>query len=140
MSSLYLWAALLAPIASNQHATHIQELHESSIHELVRGVGVMDVCTCVHVARAAHALQVRDRIAGRVPLPWEEPEAKASGHRQLRILKHTVLACLNRDPSARPTAAKLLRSWNRIFDTFSAGSGGVGTTTNVLAGRQPPQA
>lgn len=81
-------------------------------------------------------MQVRDRITGRAPLPWEEPEAQASGHRQLRILKHTVLACLHRDPKARPTAAKLLRSWNRIFDTYSAGSGGVGTTTNVLAGRQ----
>ena len=81
-------------------------------------------------------MQVRDRITGRAPLPWEEPEAQASGHRQLRILKHTVLACLHRDPKARPTAAKLLRSWNRIFDTYSAGRGGVGTTTNVLAGCQ----
>jgi hypothetical protein len=81
-------------------------------------------------------MQVRDRIAGRKRLPWEEPEAVANGHRQLRILKHTVLACLSRDPVNRPTAQRLLRSWNRIFDTFSTGSGGVGTTTNVLAGRQ----
>jgi serine/threonine protein kinase len=84
--------------------------------------------------------QVRDQIAGRADLPWEDPARRADSIRQLRILKRTVLACLARDPKDRPTADRLLRSWNRLFDTFTSGSGAVGATTNVLAGRQTDRA
>lgn len=80
--------------------------------------------------------EVRDQIAGRAPLPWEDPEHRMEGLKQLRILKRTVLACLSRDPKGRPTADRLLRSWNRLFDTFTSGSGAVGANTNDLAGRQ----
>jgi hypothetical protein len=123
----------------------VQPLHHCSIMDaFLPSLRQLSKPSCFHVdcrpsvsADASQArMQVRDRIAGRKRLPWEEPEAVANGHRQLRILKHTVLACLSRDPVNRPTAQRLLRSWNRIFDTFSTGSGGVGTTTNVLAGRQ----
>eukprot|EP00892_Ulva_mutabilis_P012634 jgi/Ulvmu1/9743/UM055_0083.1 len=79
---------------------------------------------------------VRNQIAGRAPLPWEDPEQRTEGLKHLRILKRTVLACLSRDPKGRPTADRLLRSWNRLFDTFTSGSGAVGANTNDLAGRQ----
>lgn len=80
--------------------------------------------------------EVRDQITGRAPLPWEDPEHRAEGLKQLRILKRTVLACLSREAKNRPTADRLLRSWNRLFDTFTSGSGAVGANTNDLAGRQ----
>jgi serine/threonine protein kinase len=72
---------------------------------------------------------VRDQIAGRAPLTWEDPAQRGSKLRQLRILKRIVLACLSRDPRQRPSANKLLNSWKRLFDAMTTCSGLFGSTT-----------
>ena len=69
---------------------------------------------------------VQDAIAGRTQLPWEQPDA---GPRleKLRGLKRTVLRCLERKPSRRPTARNLLRSWEHAFDNMQAHGSDVST-------------
>ena len=56
-------------------------------------------------------------LCGRRPLLWEEagPDA-ATRLAKLGVLRTSVLACLQRDPSQRPTACDLRRSWERVFD------------------------
>jgi serine/threonine protein kinase len=62
---------------------------------------------------------VKDQIIGRAPLPWEDAETQDAKYRKLRMLKRTVIKCLSRDPSERPTATELLASWDRMFDSFA---------------------
>jgi hypothetical protein len=65
-------------------------------------------------------------------LPWE---AAVQGHvercQQLRGLKSAVLACLSRDASRRPTAAALLASFGRMFDSMK-------TQSSVGSSKQAP--
>jgi serine/threonine protein kinase len=56
-------------------------------------------------------------IAGRTPLPWESSPGHMRSVPELRMLQHTVLACLNRDAARRPTASALLAAWNSLFDS-----------------------
>jgi serine/threonine protein kinase len=60
------------------------------------------------------------QLAGREHLPWEDPKIKDAKFRQLRILKRSVLKCLSRDPALRPSAAELLSSWEKLFDSLGA--------------------
>ena len=69
------------------------------------------------------------RIAGRGgPLPWEGsgPDVYAR-LKLLRRLKGSVLACLDRDPRKRPTAAQLVQTWNRFFDANETAVSGTGS-------------
>ena len=50
-----------------------------------------------------------DLLCGRLPLPWEE-------RRSLAGLKSAVMACLQRDPTRRPSAAGVRQSWRRLFE------------------------
>ena len=53
------------------------------------------------------------------PLPWEGP-AGAGDLEKLRNLRGPVLACLSRDPAARPTAAALVATINELFGAAAA--------------------
>lgn len=53
-------------------------------------------------------------------LPWED-DAQAHKLVKLRRLKGTILACLSRDPSMRPTAKDLVNAWERFFDVTETG-------------------
>lgn len=55
---------------------------------------------------------VRDAIMGRTPLPWE-PAADGAADRLIKLGSHrkTVLRCLERDPTLRPSAEQLLEAW-----------------------------
>jgi hypothetical protein len=68
-----------------------------------------------HHARQA---DVFDQLCGRKLLPWEDPERKDAGFRKLRMLKRSLIMCLSRDPSARPSASDLLAMWEALFDSF----------------------
>ena len=87
------------------------------------------------VAEAEKA--VLDAIAGRRPLPWEEmSEGVAQRLGKMRVLKRTVLRCLDRDPCRRPDAEALLRSWDHTFDELQPhqSMGGTGAAEPL----QPP--
>ena len=59
----------------------------------------------------------RDAISGREPLPWERSDDATMGQlEKLRVLRQTVLQCLEREPAMRPTAASLVSSWDHTFD------------------------
>lgn len=63
---------------------------------------------------------VRDAIAGRAQLPWEEGgDTAAQRLRRLRGLRKTVTMCLQRDPSKRPSADALLDAWDHVFDEMT---------------------
>jgi hypothetical protein len=63
-------------------------------------------------------VQVFSAIAGRSRLPWEvgSPGNLEERLKPLRGLRVTILQCLSRDPSQRPSAARLLSSWDSSFD------------------------
>lgn len=60
------------------------------------------------------------QLAGRDYLPWEDPATKEAKLRQLRMLKRSLVKCLARDPAQRPSAAELLSSWEKLFDSLGA--------------------
>lgn len=61
-----------------------------------------------------------DAIAGRVPLPWEEGSHGVQDRLvKLKGMRRTVLSCLDRNPSKRPTAASLQRAWGHAFDQIT---------------------
>lgn len=72
-------------------------------------------------ARSMNAEDVRAAIAGRTPLPWETHDFRKKNVPELRMLRRSVLSCLNRDPQRRPTSTALLQSWNGLFDNATKG-------------------
>lgn len=59
----------------------------------------------------------RDAISGRMLLPWERSDDITMAQlEKLRVLRPTVLQCLARDPTQRPTADSLVGLWDRTFD------------------------
>jgi serine/threonine protein kinase len=57
-----------------------------------------------------------DRLAGRLPLPWESPDWRKSRHaKDLVGFKSSILQCLNREPEKRPSTAQLEAHWNSLF-------------------------
>jgi hypothetical protein len=59
-------------------------------------------------------------VTGKMPLPWESPHSAPDYRRQLKALHRSVMECLRREPAARPSAARLLRSWLHVFESASA--------------------
>jgi serine/threonine protein kinase len=51
--------------------------------------------------------EIKARILGHSPLPWETSDLRKRDVPELRMLKRTVLACLDRDQSRRPTATQV---------------------------------
>jgi hypothetical protein len=80
----------------------------------------------VHGCADAQMLAVRDSLAGRQRLPWED--LSADDRRALGSLRRSVLALLQREPAARAAVDEVLRAWQ---DLFSA------TTTYTAASRSP---
>lgn len=67
--------------------------------------------------------QVRDRITGRLPLPWEESgPAGRDRVRALRGFRRSVMLCLDRSPAQRPRSTEVVTMWHNLFD---------GPTTNT---------
>lgn len=73
-------------------------------------------------ARSMSADDIRAAIAGRAPLPWETHDFRKKNIPELRMLRRSVLSCLNRDPQRRPTSTTLLQSWNGLFDHATKGT------------------
>ena len=72
--------------------------------------------------RGTPTSEVRDRILGVSHLPWETEAGRTRRVPELRFLRRSVAACLDREPQQRPTSAALLDSWNRLFDSHSQAS------------------
>jgi serine/threonine protein kinase len=61
---------------------------------------------------------IQAALVGRKPLPWEDTAPdRAAALRPLRALRRSVLACLSRDPAARPSVRDVLRAWDHLYDT-----------------------
>ena len=64
-------------------------------------------------------------LLGEVPLPWEGAEddpAKAARLDKLQVFRPGVLACLQRDPAARPSITQVVASWRHVFDAVATGA------------------
>eukprot|EP01025_Chloroclados_australasicus_P037702 TRINITY_DN3852_c0_g1_i1.p1 TRINITY_DN3852_c0_g1~~TRINITY_DN3852_c0_g1_i1.p1 ORF type:complete len:209 (-),score=21.26 TRINITY_DN3852_c0_g1_i1:251-877(-) len=62
---------------------------------------------------------IKSQLLGATPLPWENKGANAANLRRLTFLRRHVLACLSRDPKARPTANALLDVLTHLFEEVS---------------------
>lgn len=60
-------------------------------------------------------VQVRKRILGELPLPWEDPEQSAAVFRSLGRFKGAVMALLRRDHSDRITIDDFVRQARRVL-------------------------
>lgn len=67
--------------------------------------------------------EARAQLLGSTPLPWEDPVLQKNILPKLKLLKRSVLMCLERDPAKRPTSRELLGAWNGLFESVT------GTTT-----------
>lgn len=72
-------------------------------------------------SRSMNADDIRDAIAGRTSLPWETHDFRKKHVPELRMLRRSVLSCLNRNPQHRPTSTALLQQWNGLFDHATKG-------------------
>ena len=56
-----------------------------------------------------------DKIAGVMPLPWEDPNTAPALLRQFGHFKLPVLSLLERDPAKRPSMDQFLKQCNRVL-------------------------
>jgi serine/threonine protein kinase len=71
--------------------------------------------------------EIYDAISGRRPLPWEAQGGdKLALVGRLRGFRRHVLACLERDPAHRPTAAAVLMAWRHVFDAHTSATQAAG--------------
>lgn len=79
--------------------------------------------------------QMRDRLTGRLPLPWEEQDPAGRDRvRALRGFRRSVINCLDRNPARRPRSTEVVTMWHSLFD---------GPTTNTdleVSDQLPPAA
>jgi hypothetical protein len=87
------------------------------MHTLTTGAAPLCHTSCAPV-------QVIAQVTGSSPLPWEHPDTAPAYLRQLKVLRRSVLACLARDPAARPSADDLLGAWLNVFDATTVAPGG----------------
>lgn len=64
-------------------------------------------------------MQVIRRIAGELPLPWEDLQAGAHIVRALGRYRGTVLSLVNRDPARRSTVTEFIRASRDIVSRVS---------------------
>jgi serine/threonine protein kinase len=62
--------------------------------------------------------EIEAQILGHEAAPWEVQSSEIN--RKLRGLRKSVMACLHRNPTQRPTSLQVLESWNHIFDTIKS--------------------
>jgi serine/threonine protein kinase len=62
--------------------------------------------------------EIEAQILGHEVAPWEAPSRTT--RERMRGFGKSVMKCLNRDPTQRPTALQVLQSWDRIFDTMKS--------------------
>ena len=60
--------------------------------------------------------EVERQLLEGAPLPWEDAATRPELAAALKGLKRSVLACLARDPAARPTALELHGQWCGLFE------------------------
>eukprot|EP00892_Ulva_mutabilis_P002494 jgi/Ulvmu1/12245/UM086_0036.1 len=61
--------------------------------------------------------QIRDRVTGRLPLPWEDGDsASRELVRALRGFRRSVMLCLERNPARRPRSTEVVNMWQALFD------------------------
>ena len=71
-------------------------------------------------APGAEPSHIVDTLTGKQALPWEREAEHHDGQLpKLRVLRRSVLACLQRDPAARPTSRELLGAWNGLFESMT---------------------
>jgi serine/threonine protein kinase len=73
----------------------------------------------------------REQLLGNKPLPWEDPVLQKDFLPNLKVLKRSVLKCLERDPVDRPSSRELLGAWNGLFESMT------GTTTAAYVVPEP---
>jgi serine/threonine protein kinase len=88
------------------------------------GVIAVELLTCSRIFPPPMTEDdVRAQLLGEKPLPWEDPELKKDLLPKLKVLKRSVLKCLERDPGHRPASQELLGAWHGLFESMT------GTTT-----------
>lgn len=108
---------------------------DASIDMWALGVIAVELLTGRRVfAPPTNESEARDQLAGRAPLPWEDTRKQGAIHSALKVLKRSVLKCLERDPAKRPTSRELLGSWNGLFESLT----GETTATYVVPPRRTP--
>lgn len=120
MASLSFSPRYAAPEVLKAYEAQQREiLVESSMDIWALGVMAYELLTDAPAFdRFCKQEDVIDQLVGRKPLPWEDSATKDANLRKLRMLKRSLTKCLSRDPTDRPTAAELLESWEKLFDTF----------------------
>eukprot|EP00892_Ulva_mutabilis_P008634 jgi/Ulvmu1/6142/UM277_0001.1 len=89
------------------------------------GVIAFELLTGERICATQNVSAVQDALAGRSLLPWEGSGANTEQQLgKLRGLRRSVLRCLQRDPTKRPTAAALVRSWDHTFDNMQTQGAG----------------
>jgi hypothetical protein len=61
-----------------------------------------------------------DTLRGNQALPWEDQQSAQVLLPRLRVLKRSILACLERDPSKRPKSTEVLGKWISLLETETA--------------------
>lgn len=64
---------------------------------------------------------MREQLEGVMPFPWEQPGVHGELLGRLRLLRPTVLSCLDRDPRNRPRIGEIVGVWQMMFDSVSEG-------------------
>lgn len=69
------------------------------------------------VPMRSSVVQIKQQLLGNKELPWEGDRADPAMLRKLRTLRTPVMACLNRDPSKRPSMQAVCDMCDDIFGT-----------------------
>ena len=100
--------------AKERGDTHLVVAEAADVWAL--GLIAFELLVGVHAFEMQTTTDIVEGLCGRRPLLWEEAGPDAAARlANLGVLKSTVLACLQRDPSRRPTAGDLRWSWERVF-------------------------
>jgi serine/threonine protein kinase len=92
------------------------------------GVIAWELLTGEHVCLPGASFEIiANVLTGVTKLPWECEESAERLAPRLRVLRRSVLQCLSRDPSDRPTSRELLGAWNGMFESLT------GTTRGQFA-------
>jgi serine/threonine protein kinase len=77
--------------------------------------------------------EAREQLMGKKPLPWENVDLQGTLPPKLKVLKRSVMKCLERDPAKRPTSQELLGAWHGMFESMTGNT----TATYVVPEPKP---